>query len=389
MSAGGRVAVKICILTSVHRPFDTRIFYREAKTLAGAGYETVLVAPHDRDEVVEGVRIRAVPQPGGRRARLTRTVWRVYRAAAAENADIYHFHDPELVPAGLMLKLRGKRVVYDVHEHVPRQILNKDWIPKWFRGMAAGAARVMEASAARLLDGIVAATPTIAEQFPVSKTVLVQNFPSPGELAAPRRVEYSERPPLIAYVGVIGVIRAIREMVEAVALLPETINARLVLAGNFNPPGLENELRDVPGWEKVEFWGWQSRAQVAEILGRVRVGLVMGYPTPNNLNGYPNKLFEYMSAGLPVIASDFPLWRSIIEDAGCGVVVDPLDPRSIARAMQWLLENPGEAEAMGKRGQEAVSAKYNWDAEARKLLQFYENLSNGPGREATTKLMTK
>lgn len=379
MNTGRRAGVKICILTSVHRPTDTRIFYREAKTLAGAGYETVLVAPHDRDEIVAGVRVRAVPQPGGRPVRMTRTVWQVYRSAMAENADIYHFHDPELIPAGIMLKWRGKRVIYDVHEHVPRQILDKDWIPRCCRGMAAGLARVTEAAAARLVDGIVAATPVIAEQFPVDKTVLVQNFPSPGELARPRRVAYSERPPLFAYVGIIGVTRGIREMVEAMALLPATLNARLVLAGSFNPPGLEKEMRGVPGWEKVDFMGWQSRAQVAEILSRVRAGLVTGYPTPNNLNGYPNKLFEYMSAGIPVIASDFPLWRGIVEDAGCGVVADPLDPRSIARAMQWLLEHPGEAEAMGERGRAAVAAKYNWDAEARKLLRLYEQLSIMPG----------
>ena len=361
-------------LTSVHPPFDTRIFYKECRTLAQAGYEVVLVVPHDKNDVVDGVRIRAVPKPKNRQERMTKTVWQIYKAAVAENANIYHFHDPELIPIGIMLKLRGKKAIYDVHEDVPKQILTKYWIPSFLRRTASASSSLFEKIGSKFFDGIVAATPTIADKFPLDKTAAVQNFPMLNELVTPDATPYPNRPNNIVYVGGITALRGIREMVQAVELLPETLNARLCLAGAFSPAELYDEICAMPGWGRVEFLGWQSREQVAALLGRVRAGLVLFHPAPNHCDAQPNKLFEYMSAGVPVIASDFPLWRKIVERAGCGLVADPLDPHAIASAIEWLLTHPDEAEAMGKRGQEAVRKLYNWEHEAKALINFYERL---------------
>lgn len=373
-NAAKKYSAKVCHLTSVHPPFDTRIFYKECRTLAQAGYEVVLVVPHDKNDVVDGVRIRAVPKPKNRRERMTKTVWQVYKAAVAENADIYHFHDPELIPVGIMLKLKGKKVIYDVHEDVPKQILTKYWIPSFLRRTASASASLFEKIGSKFFDGIVAATPTIADKFPLDKTAAVQNFPMLNELVTPDATPYLNRPNNIVYVGGITALRGIREMVQAVELLPETLEARLCLAGAFSPAELYDEICAMPGWGRVEFLGWQSREQVAALLGRVRAGLVLFHPAPNHCDAQPNKLFEYMSAGVPVIASDFPLWRKIVEGAGCGLVADPLDPHAIASAIEWLLTHPDEAEAMGKRGQGAVRKLYNWDHEAKALINFYERL---------------
>lgn len=334
-----------------------------------------VVAPHDQDEEIGGVRIRAVPKPAGRWERMTRTVWRVYRGALDENAQVYHIHDPELIPVGALLRLRGAHVVYDVHEDVPRQILSKHWIPKWLRGLVADGADLVEHVAAWFMSGIVAATPAIARRFPAHKSTVVQNFPLLGELDSPEALPYGERPPWIVYVGGITGIRGAFEMVRAMELVPDELNARLVLAGNFSPASLEEELRGLPGWRCVEYLGWQSRKQVASLLGKARVGLVVVHPVPNHVEGQPIKLFEYMSAGIPVITSDFPLWREIVEGAGCGLLVDALNPTAIAKAVHWMLEHPEKAEAMGKRGQEAVHNRYNWGGEAQKLLKFYQRFA--------------
>ncbi len=109
------------------------------------------------------------------------------------------------------------------------------------------------------------------------------------------------------------------------------------------------------------------------MLGEARAGLVLFHDVPNHTSAYPNKLFEYMSAGLPVIASHFPLWRSIVERDRCGMLVDPRDATAIAKAIDWVLTHPEEAEAMGRRGRDAVAATYNWAAEERKLLAIYRN----------------
>jgi glycosyltransferase involved in cell wall biosynthesis len=121
--------------------------------------------------------------------------------------------------------------------------------------------------------------------------------------------------------------------------------------------------------------GRGGRDAVNALLSHARAGLVVLHPTPNYLDSYPVKLFEYMSAGLPVIASDFPLWRRIIEDSCCGLLVDPRDPSAIARAMTWLLEHPDEAENMGQSGLRAVLSKYNWADQSRRLLAMYARLT--------------
>jgi glycosyltransferase involved in cell wall biosynthesis len=361
-------------LSSVHPSFDIRIFHRECKTLARAGYEVVLVAQHDRDEEVDGIRIRALAKPKSRFERMTKTLWQVYQTAIKEKAQIYHFHDPELIPVGILLKLKGKRVVYDVHENVPEHTLVKEWIHPWLRTLVAQGAAFAEWLGAKCFDGIPAATPNIAKRFQPSKTIIVQNFPIVDELTQNAFTSYRERPPILIYLGGISELRGAKEMVLATGLLPTHLGAQLYLAGNFSPSELEYKIKEWVGWERVKVLGWQSREEVSTLLGRSRIGLVVLHPTRSYLESYPIKLFEYMSAGIPVIASHFPLWKEIIEEAGCGVLVDPLDPNAIAKAIGWLLEHPEEAEKMGQRGQTAVYERYNWDHEANKLLVFYQKM---------------
>src|SRR5262249_32979877 len=160
-------------------------------------------------------------------------------------------------------------------------------------------ANAAESIGAQGFDGIIAATPAIASRFPNMKTVIVQNFPTPNELTGSGYRPYVERPFGVAYVGAISVVRGIRETVHAISLIPEPFQAKLVLAGIFDPPELENELKTMPGWERVNFLGWQSRQGVACVLGEARVGSVLLHPEPNYLESYPIKLFEYMSVGIP------------------------------------------------------------------------------------------
>src|SRR5262249_12583583 len=158
--------------------FDTRIFHKECKTLASSGYDVTLIAPLAQgDSVRDGVKVRAVPLPHNRRERLTRTVLQVYRAAVRQDAEIYHFHYPELTLAGVMLKLRGKKVIYDVHEDYGGTLEAKQWIPVALRGPAAMAFRICEASLADFYDRVIAVTPKIAGKFRADRTRLVQNFP--------------------------------------------------------------------------------------------------------------------------------------------------------------------------------------------------------------------
>jgi glycosyltransferase involved in cell wall biosynthesis len=373
---------KVCFLTSVHRPFDVRIFYREAKCLAERGYSVTIIAPHDEDGLKDGVKIKAVPVPGSRPERMSVTLWQIFRSALDTNASVFHFHDPELIPVGILLKLCGKRVVYDVHEDVPKDILDKPWIMPMLRQPIARILEWIHLLVAARFDAIVAATPAIARSFPKKNTLTVQNFPDLNALSDAEESSYRQRECQIVYAGGISEFRGGREMIQAMGLLGESVPARLQLAGSFDPPELQERLASELGWGRVDCLGWLSHSEVRKLLGKSRLGLVVYHPIANHTMSQPNKLFEYMSAGLPVVASDFLLWRSIIQQNDCGILVDPLKPAAIAQAIRWLLERPTEAEAMGQRGRDAARRVYNWENEERKLVELYSQLMNDNSKHA-------
>ena len=168
-------------------------------------------------------------------------------------------------------------------------------------------------------------------------------------------------------------------MVAAMECLPAQLGAELELVGTFSPAPLEGALGLEEAWSRVVYHGRQERDGVAAALSRARVGLVVLQPRPNYLEALPVKLFEYMAAGIPCVASDFPLWREIIETAQCGLLVDPGDPEAIAAAVAWLLENESDAREMGQRGREAVENVYNWEGEARRLVDLYARFGADSG----------
>ena len=368
--------MRIAHLTTVHPRVDARIRIKEVGSLAKAFAEPVgLFVQDGKGNATEAdgmVQVIDIGQPPSKRfARMIIGTWRMWSAVRRVRPQVVHFHDPELIPIGLILRCFGHKVVYDVHEDLPRQVLTKYWLPGFARRPVSWTVSGVEWLAALIFDAIVPATPKIAERFPPRKTTAVQNFPILNELVNAETVPYGKRPAIFAYIGGLTRERGTCEMVNS---LNHIENARLFLAGAFQPGSLRTDVQALPGWQRVEFVGWASRKQVAGILGNARAGLVVLHPSRRYPDAWPTKMFEYMSVGLPVIVSDFPLWRGIVEDAGCGLLVDPLDPRAIAGTMQWILDHPEEAESMGRRGRAAVEKHYNWETEAEKLIVLYKKL---------------
>lgn len=371
----GYVMQKIVHLTSAHPRNDTRIFIKQCRTLAAHGYDVTLVVADDKgDERCDGVTIIDVGCLPGRLQRIFTTTRRVRDRALSLDADLYQLHDPELLPVGLALKRRGKTVIFDSHEDVPRQLLSKPYLGRISGRALSLAFSLMERYACARFDGIIAATPFIRDKFLKFKpdTVDVNNFPLVGELEG--ATPWASKRQEVCYVGGIGEIRGIRELVAAGRHLHSA--ARINLVGTFSEPAIEAAVRADPGWKRINDLGFQDRKGVRAVLERSLAGIVTFHRLPNHVDSHPTKMFEYMSAGIPVIASDFPLWRDIVEGNGCGLCVDPADPQAIARAIDHLLARPQLARSMGENGRRAVLNKYNWTVQARKLTDFYGALSH-------------
>lgn len=368
---------KVAHMTSVHAATDPRIVFKECATLASAGYDVVLIAPEPPAEVPAGVRHRTVPFPRNRFERFTKTNREVLRAALEERADVYHFHDPELIWIGAVLRMRGAHVIFDVHEDIPLDIRTKPWIPPALRpGVSAVAGFVLRIMQ-RFFTAIVPATTSIAQTFTHRRTVVVRNYPRLEELApADGDVPIERRPMTALYLGSVTAIRGVEQMVDAMAhpMMPQ--GARLLLAGPFEDDALRRRLETLNGWAHVDAPGRLAQREVPRVLARSRMGLLVLQPAASFERALPTKLFEYMACGLPVIVADFLECVQIVERFECGIVVDPRDSNQIALAMCRLFNNPQEARAMGERGRVAALDRYAWSNEARTLVGLYREIAS-------------
>lgn len=363
--------IKICHLTNVHSPFDDRIFHKEAKALALAGYDVVIIAQHDKREVVEGVKIVPLPISKNRFECMTRVVWKLFRLALKEKADIYHFHDPVLILVGIALKFLGKKVVYDVHEDYPKQTLYKEWIKKGHvRKAVAFITNVIEQTGAFLFNGIAAATPDIAKKFNPAKTVLLRNFPVLGLINDAKKLEVQKERPIIVYAGGLCRIRGTKEIIQAMNFVEN--KAKLWLLGKWENEEFKKECENLKGWENTECFGFVPLANVYEYMKAADIGISILHPTKNYITSLPIKVFEYMACSLPIVMSNFSYWQDIFGE--CALFADPYNPKDIAGKILYLLDNPEKAEQLGDKGKQLTKEKCNWETEFKKLVELYEKL---------------
>jgi glycosyltransferase involved in cell wall biosynthesis len=365
--------LKICHLSSVHSRYDVRIFHKECISLSKFYELCLVVADGKGDEIINGISIiDAGVRERSRIKRIINTAKKTYKKALEQNAHIYHFHDPELLPYGLKLKNKGYKVIYDIHEDVPRQILAKYWIPTPLRKLTSMLFEKYENRIAKKLSALVTATPTINRRFIKLNewTVNINNFPF---LPQQKHIKNSKSDAYICYVGGISHIRGISYLVESLQYMP---HIRLKLAGSYIPETYRNQLISLKGWNQVDEMGYINREEIMLLIANSLAGIVTLLPTPNYIDSLPVKMFEYMSASVPVIASNFTLWQQIIEQNKCGICVNPEDPKQIAIAVLQLYNKPDLANEMGTNGYKAVCKTYNWQVEENKLVQLYSSLAN-------------
>ena len=371
----------ICILSSVHFTFDVRMFQAEARSLARAGFKVSVIALEDpTNDDSEGIEVFSMPLPKNRFRRMLATL-RVLRLALDRKADLYSFHDPELIPACLLLKLfTGVPLIYDVHEDVPESIRSKTWIPAALRISVARMYRLLELFAIRFVDGLTLADHAYKRYYRGANKLVVLNYP----LLTYADYYHSLVPedgdgPVLVYAGSLTALRGLFDMLALVRDLRTTRpNICLDLVG---PIGSARErdralelVRHYGIESNVNFTGLVSHDEVHRHILEADVGLALLHADPNYLRSLPTKMFEYMMMGRAVVVSDFPLWKQILEEARCGIAVDSSSAADVVAAVEYLLAHPVERELMGKRGRELVLGKYNWECQSPDLVDFYKTI---------------
>ncbi len=362
---------KICHISIAHPRNDTRIFLKQLTSIEKQGFQCFqIVADGLGDEVCNGIHI--IDAGNYRSSRVKRFILgrgSILRKALQVDADLYHIHDPELLRISRKLLNSGKLVIYDAHEDLPRQILSKHWIPGFIRSVISQEAEKYENRKTQRVSAVVAATPLIRDRFLKvnPNTIDINNYP---DISVFNEVVNNDSADGVCYIGGISAERGIMELVFAT----EKAGCKLHLAGNFIPENFQIQLKQLSGWKNVCYYGFVDKNKIIEIFSKSIAGIVTLHPIINYIDALPVKMFEYMAAGLPVIASDFPLWKKILEENSCGKTVNPLQPGEIAEAIQHLISHPTEAKHMGMNGRKAVMTKFNWETESKKLISLYQNL---------------
>ncbi|WP_122088164.1 glycosyltransferase family 4 protein [Halalkalicoccus subterraneus] len=378
----------VCILTTVHPTSDQRIFRKQARALVDGGFDVSAVAHHDGDERRDGVEIRSLGEVDTRFDRW-RHVYDAYRTAARLDADVYHFHDPELLLVGALLARRTDgKVIYDAHEYYPDAIYMREWIPMPIRWPLSRAFPYVESAFARELDAIITADEPTAEAFRRrghERVVTIRNFPRIESISVEPSVE-RDHDQLLAYVGQLSPERGLFRMLRLVAQLRETTNedVGLWLLGEFKNDETERRAHDLIAEHDLEasvrLFGRVEYEAVVSVLAATDVGLAL-IDTERCRRNVPTKLFEYMLAGLPVVATSGRSIRRYLDES-LGAFVPEDDTETQASVVAELLADEARMKRMGKRAAETVRTDYAWEREADRLLDLYEKLL-GETRPAT------
>ena len=361
----------ICHMTSAHDSDDIRILKKQCVSLAkNKDNKVYLVAKGDSYEY-KNVQIVGIGiQSGGRLNRMLNVGRTVYKKALSLDADIYQFHDPELLPYAKKLKKRGKKVIFDSHENYKKQIMLKGYISKPFRRIIRALYSSIEAQACRYLDAVLYPEDSSPYENIAKECVVIRNTPMLDELKP--EVPYEEKKEKVCCVGTLSEDRGIRILVKA--CYKEGIE--LVLGGRFSPPSFEDSLRNEEAFKIVDYRGKCDRQQVNQIYNECLIGAdniqrVGQYP---QIRALPTKVYEYMIMGMPYFTSDFDFNKEIIDKYKCGIYVDPGDVDAVAGAIRFLLDNKEKGKQMGKNGRKLIEEEFNWSVDEKRLFDLYDRL---------------
>ena len=373
---------KVVHLTTVHHPFDTRIYHKECLSLHKAGYNVSLIVAlankKNGEEVVtkDGIRLIATKKRKSRLARMILSTWKTYRLAKKENADYYHFHDPELLWVGWLLKNKNNHVIYDVHEDYYTGILQKDYLKRPIKKIVAKLYDIIEKFFIKCMD-IALAEKYYQERYPQGKQIL--NYPILDQTLLQVKRNTEKPSNTLIYTGNVTEVRGS----YLHAKLPKLPSKSEVYFYGKCDRSIAERMNAMAGSasDRLHFTGidrFVEREDIdqAYLEKNWLAGLAIFPPTEHYKRKELTKFFEYMTAGIPIICSNFPVWQKFIDRYRCGLTVDPNNPEEWEQAINYLKNYPDERQEMIANGRRAIKNELNWQAEEEKLLTWYYRLDN-------------
>ncbi|CAM4405101.1 hypothetical protein F901_01150 [Acinetobacter dispersus] len=366
--------MKIAHLTSVHPRYDVRIFMKECTSLAKAGLEVhLIVADGKGNEEKNDVYIHDVGASRDRKDRILNAPKKVLEQALILNADIYHFHDPELIPIGLKLKKIGKKVIFDIHENTDLQILTKEWIPLYLRKIISHIYKIYESYACGKFDFLLVPQVAMKDKFSrFARTEVIANFPVD-------KLEVQERNNLskfnLLYSGGLGEARGLFNMLDLISVLAKKDKRyKLTLAGPISNVDLEKSKKH-NGWKNTQYLGVLNKNEIYQQYKLNTIGLILFNNVGQYYMAYSLKLFEYMQSGLIVIMPDFGDWLGFNREFKIGFNISTVDVEKIAELIVNLEHN--DLDRFSIHNQKLAASEFVWESQEKKLISIYQGLFNG------------
>lgn len=368
---------KVCHITNVHKWNDTRIFFKECVSLAESGYDVSLVAPNAVQGIVDGVKIINVPiKRHGRIYRATFLAFFVFLKALRTKARVVHFHDPELIWVGFLLRCFRRTIVFDVHENVIAQIEDKKWMK--FKWLFKFIYTIMQFIASKLFYIVIAESSyDVLFRSRTNRITPVLNFPEIKKLKGLKTKSGGNG---ILYVGVITEGRAILEILQALKVLKDrNVDFIFHCVGSMSDD-VRNKIQDTEVYTELKsnilFYGELPVFEAYKLADECALGISILHPLPNYVRSYSTKIFEYMAIGLPFVVSNFELY-SFVQNKKIGICVDPKNVLQIAQAFEDILNKNIDVDAMVDRATIEVDKEYSWDSQKANLLELYSKFNLG------------
>lgn len=366
---------RVCHVSTVHSGLDPRIFWKECVSLTSVGYRVTLLAPDIPSGIVQGVVCIPLRHETRRWARPFMgfpVFWRVLRL----HPRIAHFHDPELIPVAVALRVFGLKTIYDAHEDLPKQLGDKAWAKGHFFRMALKAYAAWLEQCLRWLSAVIYVVDEQTESRANSRTVMVRNFPRQDLFAIGDTHGNLTKSPLdVVFVGGLSRGRGIRELIDAVGMLPDG-QVHFLLVGSWESGEFREECEESDGWSRVEDVDEVAYTAIPGILRGADIGVHCPRRGANMDRSIPLKVFEYLASELPMVLTDIPFWHELFGDVPL-YVTDP-SAACIAAALTKLINDPAGRSERARQGLALLQKNgWYWEQESAKLLTLYGDLLGG------------